>query len=489
MPVFDGRGASRGAGPGGTIAIMQGSSTAETPAHLTLEDRIALGRRQAQELPLEQLGDPPSRDGRPDIVELLLAEARERIEELVPLRHARMAASPLATMRGSAAVMAATLGGRPSTGLVVQLCGDAHLSNFGIYASPERDLVFDVNDFDETHPGPFEWDVLRLATSFVICLHSKDDPERAAALARRVAATYQETIKDLSEKPTVGVLYERMTAADIEAIAGEADSAAPAKDAEAAIEKARRRTQERAIARLTEEVDGKTRFKTKPLVLARVEDERMLSHIESGYAAYVETLPPENQVIARRYRTVDFARKVVGVGSIGTRCFIGLLEGRDADDRIILQFKEATPSVLAPHVKHMGDFPRIANEGERIVRGQKLMQAVSDLFLGWADGIPGTNRQFYGRQLHDMKGGFDVETAKFATVEVYADLCARTLARAHARSGDTVAIASYLGEGKAFADAVEVFSVAEAHFVAGDHKRLTEAIAAGELPAADTEDA
>ena len=468
---------------------MDASPSAESPAPPKLEDRIEIGRQQAKDLPLEQLGDPTSRAGRPDIVELLRTEGRDRIPELVPLRHARMAVSPLATLRGSAAVMAAALAARKSTDLIVQLCGDAHLSNFGIYASPERDLVFDVNDFDETHPGPFEWDVLRLATSFVTCLQSKGDGEKAAALARRVATTYRDTMRELSEQPTVRVLYERMTAADIESLAEEADSAAPAKDTEAALEKARRRTQERAIGRLTEEVDGQTRFKSKPPVLARIDDEAMRGYVATAYAAYVETLPPENQIIAKRYAMVDFARKAVGVGSIGTRCFVSLLEGRDATDRIILQFKEATPSVLAPHVTNMGAFTPIAHEGERIVRGQKLMQAVSDLFLGWADGLPGTNRQFYGRQLHDMKGGFDVETAKLATVELYADLCARTLARAHARSGDTVAIAAYLDDCTGFADAVEVFAVAEAHFVAGDHKRLTEAIAAGELEAADNEDA
>jgi len=471
------------------MAGMDATPAAETPAHPTLDDRIEIGKQQAKELPVEELGDPTSRKKRPDIVDVLRAEGRDRIAELLPLRHARMAASPLATLRGSASVMAAALGARKSTDLIVQLCGDAHLSNFGIYASPERDLVFDVNDFDETHPGPFEWDVLRLATSFVTCLQSRDEPDEAAALARHIADVYRETMQELSKKPTVGVLYERMTAADIEALADEADSAAPAKDTEAALEKARRRTQERAIARLTEEVDGKARFKSKPPVLERLEDEKLRAYVETGYAAFVETLPPENQLIARRYKVIDAARKVVGVGSIGTRCFVTLLEGRDADDRIILQFKEATPSVLAPHVKNMGEFPRIEHEGQRIVRGQKLMQAVSDLFLGWVDGMPGTNKQFFGRQLHDMKGGFDVESAKLATVELYADLCARTLARAHARSGDTVAIAAYLGDDKSFAEAVEVFAVAEAHFVAGDHKRLTEAIAAGELEAADIEDA
>jgi uncharacterized protein (DUF2252 family) len=471
------------------MAGMDATPAAETPAHPTLDDRIEIGLQQAKELPVEELGDPTCRTKRPDIVDVLRAEGRDRIAELLPLRHARMAVCPLATLRGSASVMATALGARKSTDLIVQLCGDAHLSNFGIYASPERDLVFDVNDFDETHPGPFEWDVLRLATSFVTCLQSRDEADKAAALARHIADTYRETMQELSKKPTVGVLYERMTAADIEALADEADSGAPAKDTEAALEKARRRTQERAIARLTEDVDGKARFKSKPPVLERLEDEKLWAYVETGYAAFVETLPPENQVIARRYKVIDSARKVVGVGSIGTRCFVTLLEGRDADDRIILQFKEATASVLAPHVTNMGDFSRIEHEGQRIVRGQKLMQAVSDLFLGWVDGMPGTNKQFFGRQLHDMKGGFDVESAKLATVELYADLCARTLARAHARSGDTVAIAAYLGDDKTFAEAVEVFAVAEAHFVAGDHKRLTEAIAAGEIEAADTEDA
>jgi uncharacterized protein (DUF2252 family) len=459
------------------------------PRRLTLDDRMELGRQQARDLPLAHLGDPPARERRPDIVKLLQAEGRDRLPELLPLRHARMATCPLATLRGSAGLMAATLGGRASTNLIVQLCGDAHLSNFGIYASPERDLVFDVNDFDETHPGPFEWDVLRLATSFVTCLHARDEPGTAAALARRVATTYRNSIRNLSEKPTVGALYERMTAADIESLADESDSAAPAKDAAAVFEKARRRTQERAIARLTEQVDGQRRFKSKPPVLVRCDDEARRASLAAGYQAYIETLPPEHQAIASRYAWIDFATRVGGVGSIGTRCFVVLLEGRDADDQIILQTKEATQSVLAPHVKSTGAFPRIAHEGQRIVRGQKLMQAVSDLFLGWVDGVSDPDRHFYGRQLHDMKGAFDVESAKFATLELYADLCARTLAQAHARSGDTVAIAAYLGEGKAFADAVEVFSVAESHFVASDHKRLTEAIAAGDLPAADIEDA
>ena len=456
---------------------------------LTLDDRIEIGRQQSRDLPLSHLGDPPSREGRPDIVAMLRSEGHNRIAELLPLRYARMAACPLATLRGSAALMAATLGARASTSLLVQLCGDAHLANFGVYASPERDLVFDVNDFDETHPGPFEWDVLRLATSFVTCLHARDEPDKGAGLARRVATSYRDSIRDLSAKPMVGALYERMTAADIVALAGESPSAAPAKDAAAMVEKARRRTQERAIARLTEEVDGGRRFKSKPPVLVRCSDEERRAKLTAGYAAFTETLPDENRIIARCYAPIDFATRVGGMGSIGTRCFVALLEGRDADDLIILQTKEATASVLGRHVTSLGAFPPIAHEGQRIVRGQKLMQAVSDLFLGWVDGVTDPGRHYYGRQLHDMKGTFDVEGAKFATLELYADLCAQTLARAHARSGDTVAIAAYLGEGKAFADAVEVFSVAESHLIAGDHRRLSEAIASGELPAADTEDA
>jgi uncharacterized protein (DUF2252 family) len=473
------------------------TAVAETPApdpapkegHRSLEDRIATGRDQAKELPPAQIGDPPARDGRPDIVDVLRAEAKGRIADLLPLRHARMAVGPFATLRGTASIMAADLASRPSTNLIVQLCGDAHLSNFGIYASPERSLVFDVNDFDETHPGPFEWDVLRLATSFVSCVQAQGDAEKAASLARKVATVYQAAMTDLAGRSTLDVLYERMTEQDIEAMAEESDSSAAVKEAEAAIEKARRRTHERAISRLTEVVDGTRRFKTTPPVLVRCEDDAIRESYTKEFAAYIETLPAECQAIARRYAVIDFAMKVVGVGSVGTYCWVALLEGRDADDQIILQMKEATPSVLAPYVKHTGEFSRFEHEGQRIVRGQKLMQAVSDLFLGWLDGTPGTGRQYYARQLHDMKGGFNVENAKFATIETYADLCARTLARAHARSGDAVAIAAYLESDDKFADAVEVFALAESQFVIGDHKRLADAIAAGEIESADAEDA
>jgi uncharacterized protein (DUF2252 family) len=457
--------------------------------HRTLDERIAIGHAQAKELPLERIGDPPTREQRPDIIEVLRAEATGRIADLLPLRHARMADGPFATLRGTAGIMAADLASRPSTNLIVQLCGDAHLSNFGIYASPERSLVFDVNDFDETHPGPFEWDVLRLATSFVSCVHAQGDAEKAASLARKVATVYQTSMTDLAGRSTLDVLYERMTAEDIEALAEESESSATMKEAEAALDKARRRTHERAISRLTEVVDGERRFKTTPPVLVRCGDASIRESYQSEFAAYIETLPAECQAIARRYKVVDFAMKVVGVGSVGTYCWVALLEGRDADDQIILQMKQATPSVLAPYVKHTGELSRFAHEGERIVRGQKMMQAVSDLFLGWMDGVPGTGRQYYARQLHDMKGGFNVENAKFATIDTYADLCARTLARAHARSGDAVAISAYLGSDDTFADAVEVFAVAESHFVIGDHKRLVDAIAAGEIEAADAEDA
>jgi len=473
--------------PASPAAIDPGP--APTDGHRPLDDRIAIGEAQAKTLPLEQLGDPPSRDGRPNIIEVLRAEGRERIADLLPLRHARMAGTPFATLRGTAAIMAADLASRPSTGLIVQLCGDAHLCNFGIYGSPERSLVFDVNDFDETHPGPFEWDVLRLATSFVSCVQVQGDAEKAAKLARKVAEVYRTSMTELSEKSTLDVLYERMTAEDIAALAEESESAAAVKEAEAAVERARRRTHERAISRLTEVVDGARRFKTTPPVLVRCEDEAIRAVFQTHYAAYVETLPPECQVVARRYAVIDFAMKVVGVGSVGTHCWVALLEGRDADDQIILQMKEATPSVLARHVRDIGSFTRYEHEGERIVRGQKLMQAVSDLFLGWMDGTADTGRHYYARQLHDMKGGFNVESAKYGTIDTYADLCARTLARAHARSGDAVAIAAYLGEGEKFADAVEVFAVAEAHFVKGDHERLVAAIESGEIPSGDVEDA
>ena len=299
---------------------------APTDGHRPLEDRVAIGQSQAAAVPLAQRGDPPGRDARPDIVEVLKAEAQGRIAELVPLRHARMATNPLATLRGTASIMAADLAARPSTGLIVQLCGDAHLSNFGMYGSPERSLVFDVNDFDETHPGPFEWDVLRLATSFVTCVQSQGDADKAAKLARRVANSYQAALAKLAEKPTLDVLYERMTAEDVAALAEESESSATVKEAEAALDKARRRTHERAISRLTEVVDGARRFKTAPPVLVRCEDEAIRSSFSTHYATYVETLPPECQVIARRYTVIDFAMKVVGVGSVGTHCWVALLD-------------------------------------------------------------------------------------------------------------------------------------------------------------------
>jgi uncharacterized protein (DUF2252 family) len=460
-----------------------------SPEHLSGDDRVAIGRAQAEAVPVDQIGDPPPRRQRPSIVDVLLEEGKSRIPELLALRHGRMAVNPFATLRGTPAIMAADLASRDSTDLIVQLCGDAHLANFGFYASPERALVFDLNDFDETHPGPFEWDVLRLATSFVTCARTQGDPDKAAMLARKVAASYQAAMHDLAEKSTVDVLYERTTSDEIEKLAQESDSSAPAKEAADALDKARRRTHERAISRLTEEVDGRRRFKTTPPVLVRPEDSSIRENMQAEYAAFIETLAPECQAIARRYAVVDYALKVVGVGSVGTYCWVALLEGRDASDQIILQMKQATPSVLAPYVKNTGSLPTFAHEGERIVRGQKLMQAVSDLFLGWVDGLPGTNRQYFGRQLHDMKGSFDVENASFATLDIYADICARTLARAHARSGDPVAIAAYLDKDHSFADAVEVFAVAEAHFIESDHALLIAAIKAGDLEAAEIEDA
>ena len=461
-------------------------SPLETAGHRSLDERIAIGHAQSQALPVDQIGDPPARDGRPDIIELLRTEGNNRIAELLPLRHARMAGSPFETLRGTPAIMAADLASRPSTDLIVQLCGDAHLSNFGIYGSPERSLVFDVNDFDETYPGPFEWDVLRLATSFVSCVRSQGDGEKGTSLARKVATVYQSAMRDLAEQSTLDVLYERMTAEDIEALAEKSDSSATVKDAVAAISKARHRTHERAISRLTEVVDGARRFKTIPPVLVRCEDDAVRQSFQNEYTSYIETLPAECQAVVRRYGVVDFAMKVVGVGSVGTYCWVGLLEGRDEDDQIVLQMKQATPSVLTPYVKNTGEHARFVHDGERIVRGQKMMQSVSDLFLGWANGE--TDRQYYVRQLHDMKGGFDITSAKFSTIEIYAVLCARTLARAHARSGDAVAISAYLGKDEKFADAVEVFAVAESHFVDSDHKRLLEAIASKEIEAIDSED-
>ncbi|SEQ93806.1 Uncharacterized conserved protein, DUF2252 family [Streptomyces sp. yr375] len=421
---------------------------------------------------------------RPDPVAVLERQGRDRLPELLPIRYGRMAASPFAFLRGSAAVMAADLASQPHTGLTVQLCGDAHLLNFGVYASPERALLFDLNDFDETFPGPFEWDVKRLAASVAVAARENGHPEPKVHRATLEAvAAYRTGMRRLSRLGELAVWYECI---DVERLLPLLRSARHRGRVEASLTRARRRTSLQAVGKLTETVDGRRRIVHDPPLLepAGASDGAALRKIFSDYRS---TLAEERRVLLDRYRFVDAARKVVGVGSVGTRCFIVLLAGRDTDDPLFLQIKEARASVLEEHLPNgtygtYGPHSSYGHPGHRVVAGQRLLQAAGDIFLGWMTGPQG--RAFYWRQLRDMKGSADVAGMSPADLLAYARLCGTALARAHARSGDRVAIAGYLGGADTFERAVADFALAYADRTAADHAALCAAIAAGVVKAA-----
>ncbi|MDQ0580579.1 DUF2252 domain-containing protein [Streptomyces rishiriensis] len=416
----------------------------------------------------------PSVD-RPDPVAVLERQGRDRLPELLPIRYGRMAASPFAFLRGSAAVMAADLASQPHTGLTVQLCGDAHLLNFGLYASPERGLVFDLNDFDETFPGPFEWDVKRLAASVALAARENGHPgPRVHRAALETVAAYRTAVRRLSRLDELAVWYERI---DAERLLPLLRSARHRGRAEGSLTRARRRTSLQALGRLTEVVDGRRRIIHDPPLIepAGASDSAALRKIFSDYRS---TLTEERRLLLDRYRFVDAARKVVGVGSVGTRCFIVLLTGRDIDDPLFLQIKEARESVLEEHLPS-GPY---THPGHRVVAGQRLLQAAADVFLGWTTGPQ--SRAFYWRRLRDAKSPAGVAGMSPAELAAYGRLCGTALARAHARSGDRMAIAGYLGGADTFERAVADFALAYADRTAADHAILGAAVAAGVVNAA-----
>ncbi|WP_458243359.1 DUF2252 domain-containing protein [Streptomyces sp. MAI_2237] len=448
-------------------------STSVAPA--SPADRAQRGRAARKRVPRSGHAGWLAPVDRSDPVAVLERQGRDRLSELLPIRYGRMAASPLAFLRGSAAVMTADLASRPHTGLTVQLCGDAHLLNFGLYASPERTLLFDLNDFDETFPGPFEWDVQRLAASVAVAARENghaDDRARRAALA--TAAAYRTAIRRLAGRGELEVWYERVDADSLRTLAR---SARRRRQVAASLTRARRRTSLQAVGKLTEVVDGRRRIVHDPPLLesAGVSD---TAAVRKMFSDYRSTLSEERRLLLDRYRFVDAARKVVGVGSVGMRCFVVLLAGRDADDLLFLQIKEARNSVLEEHLPH-GPY---VHPGHRVVAGQRLTQAASDIFLGWMSGPQG--RAFYWRRLRDMKGSADVAGMSPSDLLAYARLCGSALARAHARSGDRIAIASYLGEADTFDRAVADFALAYAGQTADDHAALGAAIAAGVVRAA-----
>ncbi|MFI6434039.1 DUF2252 domain-containing protein [Streptomyces sp. NPDC050759] len=421
----------------------------------------------------------PSVD-RPDPVAVLERQGRDRLTELLPIRYGRMSASPLAFLRGAAAVMAADLAAQPHTGLTVQLCGDAHLLNFGLYASPERSrsLHFDLKDFDETFPGPFEWDVKRLAASVAVAARENGHDEAKAHRAAGEAVTaYRTAMRRLAR---MGELEVWCASADADSLLPLVRSARQRRHGEASLTRARRRTSIQALGKLTEVVDGRRRIVHDPPLLEPAGASDMAG-LRKTFSDYRSTLSEERRLLLERYRFVDAARKVVGVGSVGVRCFLVLLEGRDVDDPLFLQIKEARESVLEEHLPH-GPY---VHPGRRVVVGQRLLQAASDIFLGWMSGPQG--RAFYWRRLRDMKGSADVAGMTPADLRAYARLCGTTLARAHARSGDRMAIAAYLGTADTFDQSVADFALTYADRTTNDHAALSAAIAAGVVTAAPGE--
>jgi uncharacterized protein (DUF2252 family) len=454
----------------------------------THDARTAHGRAARKAVPRPRHAEL-ALEGRPDPVALLQEQERSRVPELVPVRHGRMMASPFSFFRGAALVMASDLARTPTTGLTAQLCGDAHLLNFGLFGTPERSLVFDVNDFDETLPGPWEWDLKRLAASLEIAGRSDGFSKHdRRGIVLEAARCYRQTMAELATKHNVEVWYARL---DVEAFMSDFKKLLThrqRKIGEKAIAKAHEQDSARALDKLTEVVGGTHRIISQPPLIVPLRDlvgaaahAALESEVDRLTRSYVETLSNDRRALLEQYRFVELARKVVGVGSVGTRCWIALFVGANDDDPLFLQIKEAEPSVLERFTGRSAQ----DNHGERVVAGQRLMQAASDLLLGWArmPGADGVQRDYYVRQLRDWKGSLVVDDILPGGMSLYGRLCGWTLARAHARSGDRVAIASYLGRSDSFDEAIADFAEAYAELNERDHEALVRAIQSGRIAA------
>jgi len=501
--------------------------------HPSVDDRKARGLEAVDRAPLWSHTNWTPTAGRPDPVALLEEQDATREPDLVPVRHGRMMVSPFTFYRGAAKIMAADLAGTPVAGLETQLCGDAHLSNFGAFASPERRLLFDLNDFDETLPGPFEYDVKRMAASFTIAARNNGfspADTRAATLAS--VRAYREAMAEFGQMPTMDIWYASLDEDELRAsiratVAGtarqekaakqrekadkrakapkgaekraakqekadrqeEKAAKAAARRAEKAADKAHTRDSLQALSKLGELVDGKYRIVSQPPTVVPLRDlaptfglsaDEANAAIRDQFRAYRQTLQHDRRHLLERFEIVDAARKVVGVGSVGTRAFIVLLQGRDAQDPLFLQVKEATASVLEPYVRKS----RYRQHGERVVQGQRMMQAASDIYLGWTKGLD-VRRNFYWRQLRDMKGSAVPEIMEPVTLKFYAGICGWTLGRAHARSGDPIAIAAYLGASDAFDKSITDFSERYADQNERDYQAFVDAVKSGRLTAVE----
>jgi uncharacterized protein (DUF2252 family) len=430
----------------------------------SVEERYQRGKALRSEVPRSSHAEF-TRSPDVDPVTLLLSQEEGRLPDLIPVRHQRMGESAYAFYRAGAMLMASDLATTPTTGLTVQLCGDAHLANFGWYGSPERQLVFDINDFDETLPGSFEWDLKRLAASFVIAAADNGvDPADRESIVRTCVSEYRDSMAKFAGEGLLDVWYEQIVAGKVLEDLKAAGEDLRAKDVKKLSKKARRQDSLRVLGKLTESVDGRHRFKNDAPFLVPISDidaspippAEVSSIVEHTIATYTESMQDHLAALLRRFTLVDVALKVVGVGSVGTRCFAVLLTGRDDGDPLFLQVKEATASVLEDQF----DESSYDHHGRRVVEGQRAMQTSSDPFLGWTSSPLGV--QFYVRQLKDMKASFDIAQFGVAEFQRYSAACAWTLAQAHARTGDAVVLSAYMGSGDVFADAITAFALAYA---------------------------
>jgi uncharacterized protein (DUF2252 family) len=464
------------------------------PPHelLTPDEWRARGREQRREVGRSSHAEwTPPRD-RPDPVAILEEQARTRVPDLIPIRHGRMIASPFAYFRGAAAAMAWDLAHTPTTDIRVQACGDAHLLNFGMFAAPDRRLIFDVNDFDETLPAPFEWDVKRLAASLVIAARDKEFRDRdARAAARAAVRSYRTEMAAYAAMRFLEVWYSRVDVDRATKLLDAAQPKAAVRRRHRDIKKAHSRTSLKAFLKMCDQVDGQYRIRPAHPVIVRYPIERdpgILEELRHAIGQYLDTLEEDRREVLHRYYFGDFARKVVGVGSVGTEAFILLLLGDRDDEPLFLQLKEAQESVLAPYAGKS----KYQHEGERVVSGQRLTQAASDVFLGWTTGIgpsvtatkggpPAASKEYYVRQLRDMKGAMSVPLMDPLQLNYYGRLCGWALARAHARTGRAAMISGYLGTAEDFDYAIADFAIAYADQNEQDYRQLLEAVSAARV--------
>lgn len=458
-------------------------SVTNVPVFRSRDDRIAAGKALRDSVPRQSHASwkPPA--NRRDPIDLLKESNQDRMPELVPIRYGRMLPSPFTFLRGSAGLMASDLANTPTTGLRVQACGDCHLLNFGLFATPERNLIFDINDFDETLPAPWEWDVKRLAVSFAAAVRDiKLTDKQAQAAAVECVRAYRERLRECSKMSPLDVWYDRL---DAQTIIDMAPDAKIKEVREEIVAKAKQRISDYLYPQISEEVAGRRRLIDQPPALFHITKEIEPEHetiIQEALEQYRLSLPDERRVLFDRYSLEDVVIKAVGIGSVGTLCFVGLFFSAE-NHPLLLQFKQACPSVLEPYAGKS----QYENHGQRVVVGQRLMQSASDIFLGWTRGRRG--RDFFIRQLRDMKMSARIEegaSAKQATL--YAELCGRTLAHSHAKSGDAALISGYLGKTEEFDQAVGEFAMAYADQNEKDHAALVGAVKAGQIDALIEED-